>query len=414
MKNMLVLLCLLSIFSACQKEGGKSDPKPVSDYRNFTSLADFNNTLNLLVAISDSAERETRLAHLWDSLKAHHQVPFAIGDSVALLYKGNVNSVSWAGDFNGWDPGTAGWAGQRLGTSTVFRLIKQFPADARLDYKIVAGNNWFLDPANTYQQYSGFGPNSELRMPSWIFPEETQPIENATKGSLSANQLITSSPQNLNYAVQYKVYLPYGYENLNNLPVIYITDGHEYADSRLGAAVIILDNLIFEHKISPVIAVFIDPRDPSNLGNNRRMSEYTANIRFADFVADELTAVIDQAYKTDSSASKRAIMGTSLGGWNAAFFGLRRSDKFGLIAIHSPAFDEAIISQYAASNVLPINIFMSTGVIYDTQTKARAMRDVLQAKGYPLQYIEVNQGHSWGNWRALTEEPLEQFFGTGN
>lgn len=38
------------------------------------------------------------------------------------------------------------------------------------------------------------------------------------------------------------------------------------------------------------------------------------------------------------------------------------------------------------------------------------MRSVMQEKGYPLEYIEVNQGHSWGNWRALLEEPLVYFF----
>ena len=54
---------------------------------------------------------------------------------------------------------------------------------------------------------------------------------------------------------------------------------------------------------------------------------------------------------------------------------------------------------------------MSTGVIFDTQDKARAMKEVLDSKGYQLQYIEVNQGHSWGNWRALIEEPLVYFFG---
>jgi enterochelin esterase family protein len=104
------------------------------------------------------------------------------------------------------------------------------------------------------------------------------------------------------------------------------------------------------------------------------------------------------------------ILGTSLGGWNAAIFGIMRPEVFGLIAIHSPAFNEKIIRQYAASPRLPVKIFMSTGVIYDTENQARAMREVLEKKGYPLKYIEVNQGHSWGNWKGLIDEPLEWFF----
>jgi len=54
---------------------------------------------------------------------------------------------------------------------------------------------------------------------------------------------------------------------------------------------------------------------------------------------------------------------------------------------------------------------MSTGVIFDTQNQARAMRDIMIQKGYPLLYKEVNEGHSWGNWRALIDEPLIYFFG---
>jgi enterochelin esterase family protein len=63
--------------------------------------------------------------------------------------------------------------------------------------------------------------------------------------------------------------------------------------------------------------------------------------------------------------------------------------------------------------MLPLKIYMSTGTIFDTQEKARQMRDILTEKNYPLLYKEVNEGHSWGNWRALIDEPLVYFFGTG-
>jgi enterochelin esterase-like enzyme len=172
----------------------------------------------------------------------------------------------------------------------------------------------------------------------------------------------------------------------------------------------VLDNLIYRKMIEPVIAVFIDPRNPSNLSLNRRMSEYRANIKFADFVADELVTHIDSNYKTDSDPAKRAIMGTSLGGWNSAFFGLMRHDVFGLVAIHSPSSNQAIISGYAEAERLPLKIFMSTGLINDTGQQAQQLRDVFNGKGYPLLYKEVNEGHSWGNWRALIDDPLMWFF----
>jgi enterochelin esterase-like enzyme len=415
MKTFIVSILVFVSFMAfaCKKADRTElpDPGPETDYVAFNSFAHFNQTLNALAALSDSVERTTRLNMLWDSLKENAQIPFVFTDSVAFLYKGSASEVAWAGDFNGWNPAANGFEGERIGQSTFFRMVQRFPANARLDYKLVVGFNWILDPANPHRQYSGFGPNSELRMPDWVFPQETVLGEGVFRGQFSGNQLINSLPDNLGYTVQYKVYTPYNYEDLHNLPVVYVTDGHEYADDRLGAMLIVLDNLIYSGAIEPVLAVFIDPRNPANLSENRRMDEYRANINYANFVADELVQHIDNTYKTDTSTTRRAILGTSLGGWNAAYFGMMRPDKFGLIAIHSPAFDAAIQQAYVSSEKLPLKFFMSTGLIFDTQNQAKQMRNTLEQKGYPLLYKEVNEGHSWGNWRALIDDPLKWFFG---
>ena len=386
----------------------KNLPTPYA-FKQFESFSDFQKTLDSIVNISDERLQIEMLDTFWDSLKANHQVPFIYGDSVALLYRGEATTVKWAGDFNGWNPNYGGFTGDKQGKTNIWMVKTSFPQDARLDYKIVINDSWILDSNNPHIQYSGFGPNSEIRMPQWVYPEETDLVEGATNGILSENITMQSKPENLGYRVNYRVYTPFGYENLEQLPAIYVTDGHEYADDRLGAMIIVMDNLIFQNRIDPVIAVFIDPRDPINM-SNRRMSEYRANIQFANFLASELVPAIDASYKTNPSPAKRAILGTSLGGWNSAYVGCNRSETFQLIAIHSPAFDSNIIQSYSNSSVLPLKIFMSTGTIFDTQVMARQMRDVLITKGYPLRYIETNEGHSWGNWRALIDEPLLYFF----
>ncbi|MFZ2906852.1 MAG: alpha/beta hydrolase-fold protein [Cyclobacteriaceae bacterium] len=411
MKRIFLFLFSLSpvLFSCSDDSAQLNEPKPSKfAYHDFTSYADFRKTLIGIAQISDASEREKQMVVFFDSLEDNQQIPFAMGDSVALLYKGAANSVSWTGDFTGWS--SPGYSGTNIGADT-WVSEKVFPSDARLDYKLIVNGSWILDPANEFIQYSGFGPNSELRMPDWQYPTETILGPGVVQGQLSDNFTIQSNASNLNYTVQYKVYTPAGYESLDDLPVIYVTDGHEYANNQMGSMITVLDNIIYYGTIPPVIAVFIDPRNPSNLNENRRGSEYTANIKFVNFVADELVPVIDAQYKTNVNPDARAILGTSLGGWNSAFFGLKRSDVFQRIAIHSPAFDPAIIEGYETSPVLPLKIFMSTGVINDTQAKARSMKTVLEAKGYPLSYIEVNEGHSWGNWRALIEEPLVYFFG---
>jgi len=117
-----------------------------------------------------------------------------------------------------------------------------------------------------------------------------------------------------------------------------VKDGQEYANDRLGSMVIVLDNLIFLKKVEPVLAVFIDPRDPQNLQDNRRESEYTVSPSFADFVVKELVPKIDSTYKTIPSQDERCILGTSLGGINSASFRAEKTTAFHLIACQSPAF----------------------------------------------------------------------------
>ncbi len=404
----LALIITIFIFGYC--DDNNENPSNLSNDYYFESFFEFKNTLIDLAKTSPETLNGNVFEELLDTLEAQNQIPFVFEDSVGFLYYGKNSSVSWAGDFNGWNPSSSGYQGTKIGTTNLWFLEKQFPIDARLDYKIVKDGSWILDPRNNYTQMSGFGPNSELRMPDWVFPEETILQDGVNRGTLSKNILIQSTPENLNYNVQYKVYTPYGYEGLSNLPVIYVTDGHEYADDEKGSMIIVLDNLIHNNQIDPVIAVFIDPREPVNLNNNRRGDEYTANIDFANFVADELVPVIDANYKTNLSANARAILGTSLGGWNSVYFGYTKSDIFQLIGIHSPAFDDDIINFYNSSEKLPLKIYMSTGVIHDTEERARGMKTVLDLKNYPLQYREVNEGHSWGNWRALIDEVLIYFF----
>jgi enterochelin esterase-like enzyme len=400
----LILLVFCMNISNSQTIAQPLDPNQIKSIHRLREILD--SLGNSTVAI----QREKQVNEFWDILILKQRIPFVLNDSVLFLYKGNVHNVAWAGDFNGWNPGDSGYFGRQAGKSDIWYMENKFPADARLDYKIVADKEWILDSSNPNIQFSGFGPNSELRMPKWKYPMETIPSKDIKHGSLSENIKFRSKKENLNYDVQYKVYLPYSYDKSENLPVIYVTDGEEYSESRQGSMIEILDNLIFKSKIKPLIAVFIDPRNPDTLSENRRMQEYRESKAFIDFVCNELLPHIDSNYHTIPDANDRLIMGASLGGWNAAWFGLKRTDCFHLIGIQSPAFPDEIINAYADSPLLPLKIFMSTGTIHDTQIQARNMKTVLEKKKYLLKYIEVNEGHSWGNWRALVDDVLIYFF----
>lgn len=378
---------------------------------SFDHYTQFKDSLFSIVNEPDVQKRDSLVRLFWNDLKDANQIPFTSGDSAAFLYFGNASSVRWVGDFNRWGTDPTGY-GANLNQTNLWFWEDSFPPDARLDYKIILnGSDWILDPANPFYQWGGFGPNSELRMPEYQVPPETIRDPEAPPGTVLPWTTIYST--NLGYDVKYRVYLPAGYDTLTALPVIYTTDGDEYSDDRLGSMIIVLDNLIYWKTIRPIIAVFISPIDPHNNSSNRRMSEYNLNSSFASFVAKELVPVIDSTYKTSPHADDRAILGTSLGGLNSAYFGQYLSDLFHLIGIQSPAFsyNSTIYNMYQDSVLKPLKIYMTTGVINDTEESARQMKSILENKGYTFGYKEVNQSHSWGNWRGLLDDILIYFWG---
>jgi len=395
--SIVLLASMLALLAGCVTHA----PDPIPEFTSFDTFID----------ALETAASGTRAGTdaFWNALVTGRQIPFALGDQVAFLYRGRAGPVSWVGDFNDWQQGAA-LAGRQLGQSGIWLARATFPTNARLEYRIIIdGGDAVLDPANPVQQWGGFGPNSVLAMPDYVFPVEVIPRTEVTAGKLSSPVAFPS--KRLGYPVNYQVYMPAGYAGLADLPSIYITDAHEYGDSRMGSLPTVLDNLIADRAIEPALAVFIDPRDPQT-GRNRRQEELLGNPQYAAFVAEELVPFIDSTYRTKPSADRRAILGSSYGGVFAAYCGLMHPEVFHLVAMQSPAFvDDSIYAGYRSAERLPLTIFLSTGYPWDFD--ARPMKAILEDKHYPLKYVEVPEGHSWGQWRSQLDDLLRFFFGGG-
>jgi enterochelin esterase family protein len=385
-------------------DDGADDP-PATVAFTLGTHAGLHATLEAVAALP-AAERDGVLDALWDTLRADGRFPFVAADSVAFLYRGAADWVAVAGDFNGWNP--AGGPLSRVGETDVWVRDAVFPADARLDYKLVlGGSRWILDPENPRRQRSGFGDNSELRMPDYQPSPWVEERDDIAHGTLTAGSLASAA---LGYTVDYQVYEPAGAAEMADLPAIYVTDGHEYADPLMGSLVQVLDNLIAAGEIRPVLAVFIDPRVG---GVNRRAEQYVLNPQFAAFVAQELVPVIDAAHPTDPHRTARAILGTSLGGLNSAYFAVEQTATWGLIAMQSPAFwagDAAILDLYEQSPRLDVEMFLSWGTFHDFGPSSEQFRAILDAKGYEYTHVLTHEGHSWGQWRALLDDVLRAFW----
>ena len=374
--------------------------------------AELQDEINRIELLQDLNKKATAAEQLYTKLMRAGRIPYTQDSTAVFIYFGVAKSVAWNGDFNRWGENRSTTVSAKNIEGTHFWYdTKIFPADARLDYKVTLNNaEWILDPGNPYQQWSGFGPNSELRMPGWQPDAHTNAYPDVAKGSMSEWTAINSGK--LGYAVNYAVYQPAGFDEISNMNVIYVTDGQEYSADELGAMVNVLDNLHNTEEIEPTVAVFVNPIDPGDGESNRRMTEM-GSPEYLLFFTEELIPVIENKYSISGDSENRAILGTSLGGLNATFFGFSRPDLFKKIGIQAPAFwyRKEIYNLVKTTEFPDPKIFMTVGTIGDNIKDARLMKTIFEEKGYDFEYLEVNEGHSWGAWRTQLDEILIYFFG---
>jgi enterochelin esterase-like enzyme len=165
----------------------------------------------------------------------------------------------------------------------------------------------------------------------------------------------------------------------------------------------ILDNMIADGVISPLVVVMIDHVD--------RFNELAMNAGFADFVAGELVPWLQRKYYLTKKAQRRIIGGLSLGGVAAAYTAMRHSDVFGNVLTQSGSFQfraddqDGLIRQFVKTRKLPIHFYLEAGLLETGDSPSllasnRHLRDVLQAKGYDVKYSEFNGRHDHICWRG--------------
>jgi len=323
---------------------------------------------------------------------------------VYYIYQGTTGSVTVPGDANGWNQNAFPMT-QLDGTIFWYREAV-FESDARLDYKFVlGGSNWILDPLNPNQVSGGFGPNSELAMPDYVQPLEIEYYPNIPHGTVYTFSFTSNVLANTRTI---KVYTPPDYSQHPNFnyPVMLFHDGLEYIT--LGSAPNIIDYLISESEMNPIIAVFVPPvnRDDEYAFNQTQL--------FEQFIVNELMPHIDSTYRTFPEPEYRAMAGLSFGGLITTQICYNNPESFGLSAPYSPS--------YWAKNMLVFNSVLSgpkenikwyldwgtyePGIM----TNARLFKDGLTSKEYEFTWNEWHEGHSWGSWRAHLDNALKYFF----
>jgi enterochelin esterase-like enzyme len=137
------------------------------------------------------------------------------------------------------------------------------------------------------------------------------------------------------------VYTPPGYSKEQQYPVLYLLHGiggDENEWARGGAPNVILDNLLADEKVVPMIVV---------LPNGRAAKDVTArdpipqqSPAFAAFEQDllvDLIPFIEKTYSVKADRESRALAGLSMGGGQALNFGLGNLDTFAWVGGFSSA-----------------------------------------------------------------------------
>ncbi|MFT4184765.1 MAG: alpha/beta hydrolase-fold protein [Rhizobium sp.] len=187
-------------------------------------------------------------------------------------------------------------------------------------------------------------PQRQVNTSLILVPGGILDIRNVPHGDL---RLVTLHSKALNSERQMYVYTPPGYSDASKpLPVVYLY--HGFGDTvgswvEQGRAPQILDNLLAEKKIEPMIVVIPDTETdiPEAIAENfpgadRRKNFYPINADAADReLTQDLIPYMKKHYRVRDNADGRAVVGLSQGGYQALVSGLSHLGTFGWVATFS-------------------------------------------------------------------------------
>jgi enterochelin esterase-like enzyme len=308
------------------------------------------------------------------------------------------------GDFNAWAVTPQGYdvsigkATRLEGTSWSYVESTSY-TNARLEYGLLFDKEYIADPLNQRTVQAFAGPRSEIRMPFFVAQPEIDELGSAPKGELIAE---TMESRSLGGRRRVWFYLPPGYAAAADtlFPVVYVLDGANYVEKMDVPRV--LDHLIANKTIPPVIAVFSEPAD--------RQEEYSRNPKWRAFIAGELVPAVDQRFRTFPTPDHRIILGSSLAAYGAVDLAVAAPSVFGLCAaIAPPAQTATVVSNQANARAAVVSIkFFVLGGVYDSMIDgARLLRTTLDDFQAPVSYLEVSEGHNTNTFRAHLDDALK-------
>ena len=204
------------------------------------------------------------------------------------------------------------------------------------------------------------------------------------------------------------VWTPAGYEKSKaKLPVLYLIHGGGDNDASwpgVGAAGWILDNLLAEGKMVPMIVV---------MPNGTITNVPNEVPPFAQDMVTSIIPFVEKNYNVYTDAKHRAVAGLSMGGMETMEVAFNNIDMFTHVWVLSsslmPGLDPAAESErlQVKKNAAKMNkqfkalVFTQGGPADIAYNNCKNTRAQLDKDGLKYEYMENAQaGHSWTTWRA--------------
>ncbi len=322
------------------------------------------------------------------------------GRKAVFVYRGEAEEVFLKGNFNNFQPEK-----MLRKSENVWILEKEFPLNARFDYKFVVDGEEILDAENPFRSEGGFGFNSELRMPHFHYPIATAYHKDIRHGRIAKYSI--SDKIYFKYKRDIYIYIPHF--TVKEKTAVIFQDGLEYI--LFGAAKNTLDYLIHTKRIPPVYGIFVDVR------KNRRLKEYSDFSRYDELILERVIPFCEKML--GFKFSKRFAAGVSLGGFVSISILLKNPSAFqgaisqsGVLLFNeegdfSPLSGKKI---YLDAGRYETRLDMSMNIVYTNRYFAK----VFSQFGADVIFKLWNDGHSWGNWKAHLPFALEKMLGGKN
>lgn len=396
----LTMLCFIIIWS-CQTE--KKNKQSFSQFLETLKETPVNNRQELVE----------------NYLSTIDQTPIIEGkETVYFLLFDKASSVKIQGDLQ------KGWSTPEqltmvdCGEKDLFFISYNIPSNSQLEYQFIVDGRTGLDPLNKKVALSfEFGDRNIFQMPDFQHSPYIKYRSEVNKGRIVSQNL--RSRNKLFMDRKLEIYLPPEYNDNKSYPVLLVNDGKIKLYTTPFKNII--DNLIDEKAIEPIIVVFIP-----TIERDKEYCEH--NIDYAKFIIEEVLPIIDSNYSTKVGSGNWAIMGSSMGGNISMATGFLYPDVIGNIGAQGGAgggiswcsLDSLLLKYSVKKDTYPLkNIFASVGT-YDLEVpeyglhflnNARLFKQKLDSLGIEHEYIEFNDGHRDSNWNHSIDDILIQFFG---